>query len=332
MPLLPNQAAIAAACTEQTDVIGMLADMGGDIILKTDVEGFVQDGSIGLDAVGIDLPCMLLKPHITDIAAKRHRGNLRDYHRHVLQGTAPLDKIIFPVALTANQQFSAPTAANYRSEDWYSLSLKPTLETGLLGVMRRIEKGLGLHPQMAACALTDPLTGLSNRQAFSSALSTVLTEAPNASQSGSIAFFEIDHFRAITLRFGQSMGDEVVKAFAQFLTAISGRNIAIAHMEGERFAAFLPHHNLVNALAWTQEVIETFAAISADLGFENTQLTASAGVAQANGSIDSIMSRAELGVSVAKASGGKRTECGDWLHGCESAETIYGRRRLVAPR
>ncbi len=332
MPLIPNRAADAVSVSDEADVIEAISDLGGDIIIKTDGEGFIQETSSGLDAIRIDLPRMLIKPHITDLAAKRHRGNLRDYHRHALQGTAPLDKIIFPVTLTANQQLSAAMAANDRAEDWYSLSLKPTFETGLLGVMQRIEKGLGLRPQMAASALTDPLTGLPNREAFSSALSKALNQARSPSQSGIVAFFEIDHFRAITLRFGQSMGDEVVKAFAQFLTAISGHKVAIAHMQGERFAAFLPQHNLVDALAWTQEIIDTFAAISADLGFENTRLTTSAGVAQASGSLDSIMSRAELGVSVAKASGGKRTECGDWLHGCESAETIFGRRCLVAAR
>ncbi|MEO9462132.1 MAG: GGDEF domain-containing protein [Marinomonas sp.] len=332
MPLKPNRAADAAGCSNEADMIGMRADMGGDIFIRTDVEGFIQETSSGLDAVGIDLPRTLLKPHVADLAAKRHMGNLRDYHRHALQGTAPLDKIIFPAALTPRQQLAASMAANdhaeHGAEDWYSLSLNPAPETGLLGVMRRIENGLGLRPQMAVTALTDPLTGMPNRKAFSAALGKALAMP----ETGTVAFFEVDHFRAITLRFGPSMGDEVVKAFAQFLTAISGRGIAIAHMEGERFAALLPQHNLVDALAWAQEVIETFAAISADLGFENTQLTASAGVAQLHGSTDSIMSRAELGVSVAKASGGKRTECGDWLHGCENAETIYDRRGLVAAR
>lgn len=301
----------------------MLAEMAGDIIIKTDAVGFIEEASAGLKALGTDLSQMLIKPNLTDLAKESHILVVRDYHRMVLRSTSPVETITFPVAL--------PGAATGQRDNWYSLCLRPMRSKdgsigGTIGVLRAVSQERELEQKLLSVATTDQLTGLSNRPAFEMALS----EALITGQNGAIALIEIDHFRAITLRFGQSMGDEVMGAFAKFLTTIARPGHVTARMEAERFAIFLPACELVHALAWTQDLIATFARISSDLAFDKTQLSASAGVARLSGSIDSALSRAELGVSVAKASGGTRTECGDWLHGCDNAETSSIDRSLVA--
>lgn len=305
------------------EMLGVLAEIAGEIIIKTDAAGFIEEASAGLKALGTDLPQMLIKPNLTDLAKESHILAVRDYHRMVLRGVSPLEAITFPVAL--------PTAATGQADNWYSLRLRPVRSkdgviSGTIGVLRAVSQERELEQKLLSVATTDQLTGLSNRPAFEMALS----EALITGQNGAIALIEIDHFRAITLRFGPSMGDEVIGAFAKFLSTIARPGHVTARMEAERFAIFLPACELVHALAWTQDLIATFVRISADLPFDRTQLSASAGVARLSRSIDSALSRAELGVSIAKASGGARTECGDWLHGCANANPTPIDRSLVA--
>lgn len=300
---------------DDIELFGMLADLSGDIVLRTDHNGFIQDASCGLESLGVDLSQMLLSPHLADLAVGSHAAAVREFHAAAIDAANPLPPITFPIAAKDN------------IETRYALSLRPNPRGhGTLGIMRSVEQTRGLEEKLSSTAVTDPLTGLPNRNA----LMRTLSDALISNVSGAVVLVEIDHFRAITLRFGQSMGDEVLGAFAHFLGTLSLADTIVARMEGERFALFMPQTELMQALTWTQDMISTFAAISADLAFESTQLTASAGLARLSVSIDSTLSRAELGVSVAKVSGGARTECGDWLHGCENAETIAARRSLVA--
>lgn len=297
--------------SDETHLLGMISEMAGDIILRTNRDGFIISATSGLDALGVDLSEMLINPHLADLTKGSHALAVRDYHSLALASKAGAGMISFPT-------IAEPTVG-LDAESWYSLKLRPTPDrAGTLGVMRSLKQERALEQKLVSTVLTDQVTGLPN----CTALHMLLSDALICGLDGSLVMIEIDHFRAITLRFGQSMGEEVIAAVAQFLTHVNRSGATIARMEGERFVIFLPAIDLMHALAWTQDMITTFAAISNELAFEHTKLTLSAGVARLAGTVDSALSRGELGVSVAKASGGSRTECGDWLHGRENAEKI----------
>jgi len=280
-----------------TDLIGMISEMAGDILVVVDNGGFIQSASPGLEELGFELSGMLISPHLADLAVHTHADVLREYCDQLLGGRSSSSMIRFPAAA----QGSMPR--------WYALRLRPMSDkSGALGVIRSLDKQRALEDMLMISALTDPLTGLPNSKALQVQLSDALTCGLN----GSVVMLEIDHFRAVTLRFGQSTGDEVISAIGQFLNHSNRKGATIAHLEGERFAAFLPSMDVMEALSWTQDLIATFETISSDISFERTRLTLSAGVARLAGTVDRSLSRAELGASVAKASGGSRTECGDW--------------------
>lgn len=288
--------------------------MAGDILVVVDNEGVIVSASPGLEELGFDLPGMLLRPHLSDLAADSYIDTLRNYCDQLLSGQSRSSMIRFPVSIHGSKP------------RWYALRLRPMSdERGALGVIRSLDKQWALEDMLMISTLTDPLTGLPN----SKALRVQLSDALTCGQDGSVVMIEIDHFRAVTLRFGPSTGDQVIAAIGQFLSQSNREGATIARLEGERFAAFLPNMDLMEALTWTQDLIATFATISADLGFERTRLSLSAGVARLSGTVDRSLSRAELGASVAKASGGSRAECGDWLHGCGTANAIEGRPNLA---
>lgn len=278
----------------------MLAETAGSIIIRTDAEGFIEEASRGIEALGLRLSEMLFKPHLADLAVAEHANALRDFHRQAICGLAPTDRFEFPIA----GQSAEPS--------WYALSLRPAPNddgqiTGTLGLLRSIDGRRSLESEVAAAAMTDAVTGLANAQAFQAMLAQRMLRGVD----GAIALFEIDRFSAFKLKFGQAMAGEVLWAFGRFLENILPAGHILARLDGDRFAAIIPDCQRVEALALVQDVIVTFAGLSQSFRRKGARLTASAGMAGLSGSPDTVLAQAERALVVARALGGQRAEFRD---------------------
>lgn len=279
---------------------GLLAEGGGDILLKTDSGGFLAEVSPGLERFGLDLSGLLLAPHIADLARRSHGDRVRAYWHDVVAGRATGERIEFPIAGTPHDAFG---------ERWFALALRrragPEGEVaGTIGILRPIERRREIEQELLAASMTDPLTGLGNRQACIALLSRFLA----GGLSGAVILFGIDRFRAITLNHGQSKGDEVLWAFAQYLRTVLGEQPVLARLEGERFAAILSDTGtaLAQALAW--DAVTTFAQLARESSGTALPVSASAGIAAIARSCDAVLASAELALTLAQAAGGARAE------------------------
>lgn len=280
----------------------MLAETVGSIIIKTDMEGFIEEASRGLDVLGLSLSEMLFKPHLADLTIAGHAAALRAFHDETVRGRTTTDRLEFPLA-----NGSAEPA-------WYCLSLRPAPDEqgnicGALGLLRSVEARRSLENELAAAAMTDPATGLANGRAFQAMLAQLLARDAR----GALAIFEIDRFAAFKLRFGHSVADEVLWAFGSFLANMLPEDCILARLDGDRFAVLMPDCDGVVALAFAQDALATFACLAADTrrkgaGCAETRLTASAGIASFAGSLDMVMAHAERALVVARAMGGRRAE------------------------
>ena len=283
---------------------GLLADFAGDILIKTDAKGFVTEASPGLELLGFKLTELLFAPHLSDLAENSHAEMLRAYCCDALCGMPAVDRIEFPAINDENGQRAF-------CERWYALSLRPTVDpsgeiTGGIGIMRSVERRRSLEGELLAASMTDQLTGLANRHAFMSMLSRLL----GCGAGGSIILFGIDRFRGITLRYGQSKGDEVLWAFAQFLRAMLGNEPILTRLEGERFAVILPDIEPGSALSLAEETVLTFGQIASECGSDDTRVGASAGVTGLADHSDAVLASADLALTIAQAAGGMRAELG----------------------
>lgn len=288
---------------EGSVLFGLLAEGAGDILLKTDRAGFITEATPGLESLGVDSAQMLFAPHVADLAAKGHVQRVRHYWSSAVAGLSAADRIEFPL--------ERPNAIEF-VERWYALSLRPTLDfhgaaDGSVGILREIERRNALQDELLAATMTDPLTGLGNRHAFQSELSRQLSDGA----CGAVILFGIDRFRAIILRYGQSRGDEVLWAFAQFLRAMLGEQPLLMRMEGERFAAILPSIAANAAQSVADETVGTFSSLARETCCDGFDVSVSAGVAALAGDHDEILANAELALTLAQASGGRRTQFRD---------------------
>lgn len=275
----------------------MLAETAGSILIKTDVEGFIEDASRGIEALGLRLSEMLFKPHLADLTTPGHAEAVRAYHEESLAGCTPANRLEFPLAS------GSPEKA------WYALSLRPAPDeqgriVGALGLLRSVEGRRSLEGELAAAAMTDAATGLANARAFQAMLAQLLARGSN----GAVALFEIDRFAAFKLRFGHAIADDVLWAFGSFLANVLPEDRILARLDGDRFAVLMPDCAAPDALALTQDALATFASLSGEVKGGDMRLTASAGVASFAGSLDTVMAHAERALVVARAMGGRRAE------------------------
>jgi diguanylate cyclase len=97
-------------------------------------------------------------------------------------------------------------------------------------------------------ALTDPLTGLPNRQALFDAIDGALND-PESKRPPCIMMVDIDSFKRINDQYGHLIGDRVIRFVAKVLTQHTKGADTAARYGGEEFAVLLPQTPMQGAIA-----------------------------------------------------------------------------------
>jgi diguanylate cyclase (GGDEF)-like protein/PAS domain S-box-containing protein len=107
--------------------------------------------------------------------------------------------------------------------------------------MRDVSKRRLLEQQLEALALTDPLTSLGNRRAFTWALEHEWRRARREEGEISLLMLDADNFKGLNDTYGHEIGDECLCAIAETIRAVGRRSGDLAaRYGGEEFALILP--------------------------------------------------------------------------------------------
>ncbi len=157
-------------------------------------------------------------------------------------------------------------------------------------------------------ALTDGLTGLSNRKAFDSELVRIAAEADQSEGVFSLLMVDIDHFKSFNDNFGHQIGDQVLRLVARTLTdGVKGRDVT-ARYGGEEFAIVLPETPLKAAVIVGNALRRAVASkdvVNRNSGEKLGSITMSVGAAEYAGNEDvaELISRADAALYTAKHNG-----------------------------
>ncbi|MNF76674.1 Cyclic di-GMP phosphodiesterase Gmr [compost metagenome] len=103
----------------------------------------------------------------------------------------------------------------------------------------------------------DPLTGLPNRLLFTDRATQALASAQLHKRGCALLIIDLDHFVMINDSLGHSIGDQVLKAVAERLTAMLDPAITLARLGGDEFAVLAEScPQLMQAAALAQRIIE----------------------------------------------------------------------------
>jgi len=223
---------------------------------------------------------------------------------------------------------AGPGTGTWATSIMIGLTLESLLQTVgmaflLLAMMKeRVE--LRSSEQLRALALSDGLTGISNRRHFDERLGVEIRRARRAGAPIALLLIDVDHFKSFNDAFGHQQGDECLRAIAKTIAALVCRSGDLAaRYGGEEFAVLLPE----TELAGVMELADALRIGVRALGLEHTAgsgvVTISIGAAailprQHEVSGDALVYAADQALYQAKAAGRDRV--------CSAPEAILTRK------
>jgi diguanylate cyclase (GGDEF)-like protein len=222
-----------------------------------------------------------------------------DAATHPLFGVPPLAPpapvkgfVVVPLLTSTGHQLGALGLLDFKA-----LALRPEQADLLLGATRRvadeIERRFGLPAPveqsgtwqardrhwaaLERLALTDPLTGLSNRRAGEAALAREVARARRHGSPLCLALLDLDRFKRVNDRHGHAVGDQVLSEVSRILRASFRASDLVVRWGGDEFLVLLPDAGV--ALA-TRFVDRARVRIEASTFSAVRQMTLSAGVVE----------------------------------------------------
>ncbi len=111
----------------------------------------------------------------------------------------------------------------------------------LLGIIAMLLTALkGRLSNDAAVLATDALTGLLNRGSFIKRLDAELARAARYGRAFTLAYVDLDNFKAVNDLEGHDAGDELLRRLADVLRSCTRQTDVIGRLGGDEFAAVLP--------------------------------------------------------------------------------------------
>lgn len=186
-------------------------------------------------------------------------------------------------------------------------------------------------------ASTDPLTGLLNRRAFMDAALNLCARQEKAGGPVTVMMFDLDNFKQINDRFGHSVGDDALRAFAASVSASMRVHDVIARLGGEEFATIVAVGPEVAARI-AERVRSGFERAGAEIAGHAIRATVSIGMVTAPAdrhAVDWMIARADAALYVAKHNGRNRVEAAPLSAGGdrrqEQSETTQSRAQPPPP-
>ncbi len=160
--------------------------------------------------------------------------------------------------------------------------------------------------ELEKLATHDPLTGLPNRILFQDRLEQALARAVRTGRSGALFFMDLDRFKTINDSLGHQVGDRLLQAVADRISAHLRRGDTLARMGGDEFTL------IVEDLKRPEDVIHLLEKLQEEfrrpftIDQHELRTTASIGVSifpRDGGSTDELIKNADTAMYSAKDGG-----------------------------
>jgi two-component system, cell cycle response regulator len=174
----------------------------------------------------------------------------------------------------------------------------------LRSAARRLQMERRLHvanEELQALALTDELTGISNRRALYREADAILGQHRGLS----VVLFDLDRFKYVNDTFGHLMGDRILADVAATLKANTRTGDVIARYGGDEFVLLLPDTPPEEARAITSRITRRIADLRWIVGDRvvTTNVTTGFALAGSGSTIDTLLAECDALLYEAKNAG-----------------------------
>ncbi|WP_224079785.1 GGDEF domain-containing protein [Cupriavidus laharis] len=181
----------------------------------------------------------------------------------------------------------------------------------------------------------DDLTGLLARGAFWQQLEAAIGQADRQGKPLTVAFIDLDHFKAINDVYGHLAGDSVLRHCAGLLRKTAGSQDIIGRLGGEEFALVMPGTTLERGRATSLRLSTAVRNTPCPSEPDAIAYTVSIGMAQREPSetVENLMRRADQALYDAKQAGRNCVSLhrvGMPWHGASAGEPTHWRQRATS--
>ena len=152
---------------------------------------------------------------------------------------------------------------------------------GVVG-LRELDRA---YRHLQSQALTDELTGLSNRRHFLQHLRQELSSYCRYGNPFSVAMLDIDHFKKVNDTYGHAAGDQVLIALADQLGNKLRLVDVVGRLGGEEFAILFPNTELHEAEQACQRLLKDIREDNIETDAGHLSITVSAGLTASTATI-----------------------------------------------
>lgn len=166
------------------------------------------------------------------------------------------------------------------------------------------------NKKLLEISTTDYLTNLSNRRYFFEIGAKTFYLSKREKSDLSIICIDIDFFKKINDTYGHNTGDKVLKFIADKMNKFIRKSDILARMGGEEFSILLNNTNKENAYLLAEKLRKNIQKSSYKNKEVEIEVTISLGISQLiqeDEDLDSIISRADKALYIAKQSNRNRT-------------------------
>ncbi len=144
-------------------------------------------------------------------------------------------------------------------------------------VVNRVQRARSLQRQVTR----DSMTALLNHEKLLEELQREVSRAGRQGTPMSFCMLDIDHFKRVNDTYGHSVGDSVIKSFADLLKRRLRRTDIVGRYGGEEFGVVMAGSDREEALQVLDSIRSDFAVIEHHCGTQRFCVTVSGGVAEA---------------------------------------------------
>ncbi|WP_041830006.1 putative bifunctional diguanylate cyclase/phosphodiesterase [Actinoplanes missouriensis] len=205
-----------------------LIQSAADVIMILDEDGTIRYASPSAGTLfgGSDPTGRIF----ADLLAPDARITLRDTVARVEQGAGDLEGVAL-AALRGERRVEIECDLRDLRED-------PTVR-GIVVTLRDVTEQRRLEDDLTHQAYHDSLTGLANRVLFRTRLEQAHAAAARDGSTLGVLFIDLDDFKEVNDTLGHAIGDQLLIAVAQRITATIGAGSTAARMGGDEFAVLV---------------------------------------------------------------------------------------------
>jgi diguanylate cyclase (GGDEF)-like protein/PAS domain S-box-containing protein len=255
----------------------------------TDMLGYSLDEAIGMH-ISFILPEMINKPKA-----------------HILHLLSESDNNLSNLKVITHKNGSKVDC------EWFNTVLKDEAGEfiGIASLLQDKTEFIKTQAKIHQLAYYDSLTNLPNRGLLLDRLNHTIEMSERSKTHAMVAFFDLDHFKAINDIKGHAAGDFLLKTIAKRIQNVIRKQDTIARIGGDEFVLVLADVGKTKqkAQAYSQKIIEKISsAIKAPLEFDGYQhqCSASIGICIFKGNAvngDELLRRADMSMYLAKKQG-----------------------------